>query len=155
MNEEQTEANKKSLIDEIEGYGQHQSIYAANRDGDLFYIECPSCHSTDLNTKRIMSCRKCHTHFSLYLEDGFQTFPAITQSGSINPLHGGNEIKLAKLKPGDYFLTNILGRNVTRIDELKAKYPDLKIVKLGRDLSNGTDAHGHAEYKRFVLIPLD
>lgn len=155
MNEEQTEANKKSLVEEIEGYGQHQDILTANRDGDLFYIECPTCHSTDLNTKRIVSCRDCHTHFSLYFEDGLKSFPTITQSGAIAPMHGGVEIKLLKLKPGDYFLTNVLGRNAAHIDELKTKYPDLKVVKLKRDLHNGTDAHNHQQYKRFVLIPLD
>lgn len=152
------ESTKKDLdiIKEIESYGQHQDVLTANRDGDLYYIECPSCHSTELNSKRLIACKNCHTHFSVYLEDGFRTFKVITNSGTVSGSDG--EIKLLELKPGNYFKVELLGRNnkFSIISNLKKKYPDLKIVTLERDLGeDGKDAHGHSKYKRYALIPLD
>lgn len=153
MSEQEQSKVEVDIVSEIEGYGQQQSISTVNRDGDLFYIECPECHSTDLNSKRIISCKSCHTHFSIYLEDGFKSISVLTEHGTI-----GNHkevIKLMELKPGDYSKVNLLGRNEGRLNEIKEKYPDMKVIKLYKDLQkNGKDAHYHDEYKRYAIIPL-
>jgi len=154
-NEESTKQDL-DIIKEIEGYGQHQDISVVNRDGDLYYIECPECHSTDLTARRLLTCRDCHTTFNLYFEDGYQRFSVITNFGRVDGYNG--KMKLMELKPNAYFKTQLLGRNdkATALNEIKKKYPDMKIITLYRDLSkNGKDAHDHAKYKRYALIPLD
>ena len=154
MSEQEQSKVEVDVVSEIESYGQHQSILTVNRDGDKFYIECPECHSTDLNSKRIISCRSCHTHFSVYLEDGFRSISVLTSFGTIGSYK--EAIKLMELKPGDYFKVNLLGRNESRLNKIKEKYPDMKVIKLYRDLQkNGKDAHDHAKYKRYAIIPLD
>ena len=151
--EEATTVKEKDIIEEIESYGQHQDIITANRDGDLFYVECPECHSTDLNAKRIIACRKCHTFFSVYFEDGFYRHSVLTEFGSINGYD--NKITLLKLKPNDYFKTVLLPRNRKTLSRIKEKYPDLEVIVFYRDLHDGKDAHGHQKYRRYALVPLD
>ena len=148
-------APSKTIAEELEGYGQQQKLIVVDRDGDRFYVECPSCHSTDLNTRRLLSCRSCHTHFQPYYEDGCDTFYVDTDSGTINGY--GNEISIVELHKGAYFKKILHGRNNNQetLDELRKVYPDMKIIRLGRDLRDGKDCHGHSEYKRFALIPLD
>jgi hypothetical protein len=149
---EQTTINQETFKEEIDRYGQHQNIITANRDGDLFYIECPECHSTDLNSNRLICCRNCHTFFSLYFEDGFKVFWTETNNGTI---HGyDNKIKLIQLKKNDVFLKYLMPRNEHRIEELKKDYPDLKVITLMRDFKDGTDGHKHEKYKKYALIPL-
>jgi len=152
------ESTRKEIdvVKEIEGYGQHQHIFTVNRDGDLYYIECPECHSTALTSKRLLGCKSCHTRFSLYFEDGFRSLSVITNSGTVSGSNG--KIKLLELKPKAYFKSQLLGRNDNpkAMSDLKKKYPDLKVIILNKDLQkDGKDAHGHQQYKRYALIPLD
>ena len=66
------EATKPKLdnITELEGYGYLQTLWIVNRDGDRYYIECPDCHTTNLNNIRLFGCKSCHTRFTIYGEDG-------------------------------------------------------------------------------------
>ena len=153
MEQEQT-AIQKDIVTEIENYGHHQEILAVDRDGDLFYIECPNCHSTDLNTKSLIACRKCHTFFNIYFEDGFHKYTVFTDFGEINGYD--NKIKLIQLKPKDYFKFKLHGKNENKLSKLKEKYPDMKVITLYRDLGDdGMDAHRHEKYRKYAIIPLD
>ena len=152
---ETTQGQRKSIVEEIEGYGNRQDLVVIDRDGDKYFAECPSCHSTDLNGQRLLSCRTCHTHFQPYYEDGVSFYRVDTEHGSIS---NNEEIKLIELKPDAYFKKILYGRNdyPERLEELKEKYPNLKVLKIARDLQkDGKDAHGHHNYKRYALIPLD
>jgi hypothetical protein len=71
----------RSLAEELESYKNRQKIHAADRDGDLYVIECPDCGSTDLNVARFFGCKKCHTRFSVYTEDGLREFELETGFG--------------------------------------------------------------------------
>ena len=150
---ETSESHRKDINEELESYQNDQDLFVVNREGDKYYIECPECHSTNIQSRRFFSCCKCHTHFQAYLEDGFSIHRVLMQGGSINT---NEEIKLVYLKPSDYFCHIIYGRNDRPeiIDKIKAKHPEAKIVKIARDLRRGKDAHGHSRYNRFVMIPL-
>ena len=156
MNNEETtsSAKRESLVEEIEKYGNQQNLICANRDGDLYFIECPKCHSTDLNTQRLIGCRYCHTRFSLYFEDGMRIFHLDNEMGTASPSNG--RIKIIELKKDDYFSKILLPRNEKRLNELKEKYPDFKVIILNKDLrKDGKDAHGHHKYESFALVPID
>jgi nitrate/TMAO reductase-like tetraheme cytochrome c subunit len=133
-----------------------QKLTIINRDGDNFFVECPNCHSTDLNGQRILSCRSCHTHFQPYYEDGCTTFNVETDHGTIS---ANDVISVIGLKgKDDYFKKILHGRNdyEEKLNKLKEKYPNLKVIRIYRDLQkNGKDSHGHERYRRFALIPLD
>ena len=149
-------SSERDVVKEIENYGNTRKLAVINRDGDKYYAECPSCHSTDLNGQRLLSCKSCHTHFQAYYEDGFHFMNVDTDHGSISSSSG--EVKVIELEPDAYFKKILHGRNdyPEHIDKLRVKYPDMKILKIARDLGkDGKDAHGHAKYKRFALIPLD
>ncbi len=149
------QASRIDIVTEVKGYHQTQHVYTVNRDGDLFFIECPECHTTDINAVRVFGCRKCHTRFSLYAEDGIDSLCVETESGTVTP--SDNEIKLLQLKKGDYFLKNHLPRNDGQIATLKAAFPEMKVIKLHRDFNkkSGKDAHDHERYRRYALIPLN
>jgi len=38
------EAKPLDIVAEVKGYKQNQHLHAVNRDGDLFFVECPECH---------------------------------------------------------------------------------------------------------------
>lgn len=142
------------IVHELENYHYRQTLVTVNRDGDRYYVECPQCHSTDLNTQRITSCRRCHTHFTFHSEDGVANIKVQADFSSIS---AGGEVTLLQLGGSkDYFYRELLPRNSKCIDDLRQTYPNLKVTRLHRDLQeDGKDAHSHAPYKRFVLVPLD
>lgn len=155
-NECESSKPRKSIVEEVEDYSHGERLMIVNRDGDEYYIECPECHSSSLNAQHIFGCKKCFTRFQLYLEDGFSQEMVETEFNGISSGLNG-EIKVIELKPDAYFKKILYGRNdyPETIDELREKYPDLKIKTYKRDLRDGNDAHGHGKYKRYALIPLD
>jgi hypothetical protein len=154
-NPEQSSRQPVDIVAEVKGYRQTQYVHAVNRDGDMHFIECPECHTTNVNSLRLFGCKKCHTRFSLYGEDGFQTYCVESESGTVNPFD--KKITLLRLKSNDWFLKNHLPRNDGTLDDLKKEFPDMKVIKLYQDLDriSGKDAHGHEKYKRYALIPLN
>lgn len=69
------------------GYGR--TVYAVDRDGDLYLVECPQCHDTqslffnrhtdeervwfdESMPDRVFHCSRCSIIFSVYLEDGLR-----------------------------------------------------------------------------------
>lgn len=141
---------RKSLKQELDSYGNSQTLHTVNRDGDHHFIECPECHSTDLKKRTLFACRDCMTHFSVHEEDGLSRFPLFTEMGS---LKADKEITVVMMDGDDFFWYPIYGRNSGRIDELKEFNPQFR--KIIKDLRKGSDAHGHSRYKRFAIIPLD
>lgn len=153
--QDQEQFKEKDIASELESYGQLQDLIIIDRDGDKFYVECPSCHSTELNTMRIVSCKHCHSHFVPYYEDGCSTLKIFTDMGSLGNY---DELAVISLEKDSYFKHILHGRNDKKscIDKLKEKYPFMKIMRIRKDLGkDGKDAHGHSKYKRFALIPLD
>lgn len=144
-----------AIVDEVKGYSQTQTVHVVNRDGDLYFIECPECHTTDINAQRIFGCRKCHVRFCVYAEDGISSFCVQTESGTVTPFD--KKIKILQLKKGDYFHKNHLPRNDGQMSTLKAAFPEMKVITLYRDFQkeSGKDAHGHERYRRYALIPLN
>lgn len=149
---EHSASDKEPLAVELEGYKKEHTLLAADRDGDLYFIECPECHSLDIHTIRLFACRCCHTFFKVYTEDGLRVLTVENDFGSIGSY--GNELKLLKLSPEADTHKILFGRNEHRLSELKEKYPKMKVVTLERDLHGGHDAHGHEKYKKYALIPL-
>jgi hypothetical protein len=142
-----------SLIDEVEGYKQEHTLQVVNRDGDLYYVECPECHGVDLHTIELFACRSCHTFFKAYTEDGLITFTVENEGGGLGTY--GKKVKLLKLLFSHDTYKILHGRNEHRLSELESKYPELQVITLERDLNKiGCDAHGHSKYKKYALIPL-
>jgi hypothetical protein len=121
------------------------NVWCANRDGDLYYIECPECSCVDLKAKRIMMCRSCGQHFSLYFEDGSRNFD-VRQFGST---FSDKEVKIILLEEKDKeWHVPFPRHNIESMEPVKIK-------TLYRDLNDGKDGHGHERYRKFALIPLD
>ncbi len=150
---EAQQSSKTGIVAEVQEYKQKQDVHAVNRDGDLYFIECPECHTTDVNMLKMFGCRKCHTRFSVYPEDGFKWFCVETEFGDVHAFD--NTIKLLQLRPDDYFLKDLLPRNSGQLKELRKAFPNMKVIELSRDLHEGKDAHGHQKYKKYALIPLN
>jgi len=152
MSDENNTQKRVSIIKEVEGYKNNTDLYAVNRDGDLFYIECPNCHNVELIKRTFFGCKHCMENFSVYCEDGLRHYPVNSDFGSLS---SRDTIKLIQLKDNDYFYIPLYGRNEKRVNGLKGKYPNMKIINLDRDLQNDNrDAHGHCKYKRFAIIRL-
>ncbi len=122
-------------------------LKCANRDGDLYYINCPDCDCTDLQKISLYMCRTCGTHFDLYHEDGrkeilLRDYPYQTER---RMLIGTFD------KEGDYFEEWF--KITPRIESYNL--PFLRTKTLYKDLQkDGKDGHGHHKYKRYALIPL-
>lgn len=141
---------QQTIKEELGSYDEKHSLFVANRDGDLYYVECPECSGTDLTQFRLLGCKRCHTRFSVYFEDGFKSFE-VQADGNISSY---DKLKLVQPDPQDssYFIWH--GRNADRIEELKSHYPMAKVITLLKDYKNGKDGHGHEEYSKYVLIPI-
>lgn len=148
-------SGESDIVAEVKSYRQLQDVHAVNRDGDLYFIECPECHTTNVNALKLFGCKSCHTRFSLYGEDGFKSFRVESESGPVSA--HSNRIHLLQLKTGDYFVKEHLPRNDGQLGELKKAFPEMKVIELSRDFRSdtGKDAHGHQRYKRYALIPLN
>lgn len=152
------EENKQlqfDVVKEIENYNHRATLLIVDRDGENFFIECPDCHSTDLNSMRLISCKKCHTHFTLYFEDGFKDQDVFTDG---YPVSDREKVKIIALKgKNDYFKHILYPKydNDGDLKKLKDKYPEMRIITIYRDLHNGKDAHQHQKYKKYALIPLN
>ena len=120
-------ARAESIVEEIDGYSESQELMTVNRDGDKFYIECPECHSTDLDKQRIFGCKDCHTRFTVYLEDGFDSIDVDTDFGSLGSYEG---IKVVALKGddsgfGDYKVLHGRNQRDGVLEEIRKKYPKI------------------------------
>lgn len=161
MNEEEKEKESETcvnqqpnIIDELESYGNLQTLWHVNRDGDKHFVECPDCHTTDLNAVRLFGCKKCHTRFTVYAEDGIDSIRVYTQLSAIRS--GGEPIKIVGKEKSTYFQQILYPRNYNKIEKIKQKWPEANIQIFVPDLrKNGMDAHSHEFYKRFVLLPLN
>ncbi|KKN07042.1 hypothetical protein LCGC14_1071210 [marine sediment metagenome] len=122
------------------------NVCCANRDGDLHYIECPECSCVDLKPKRIMMCKDCGQHFSLYFEDGFKSFDV---KKFWHTFDKEKQVKIIHLQSNDMEWHVPYPRH--DIDSMEPA--EIKI--LYKDLKNGKDGHGHQRYRKFALIPLD
>jgi len=76
------------LIDRRTKTGYTKTVYAVDRDGDLYLVECPQCHATqhivfnwnyDAKTPyttvlppKVFQCFSCSIGFRVYLEDGLR-----------------------------------------------------------------------------------
>jgi len=111
--------------------------YAINRDGDLFFVECPICHRQDClepedsRVRGVFRCqfRDCKHLFEVYTEDGVKTI--------FDHREGNLESKDILVLDGDKLRAGIN-------DDAPwwwRRYP------IYRDLQeNGRDAHGHRPY---------
>ena len=125
-------------------YGQNIK-YAIDRDGDLFVVECPSCHSQesleeeDKRCRGIFRCQKstCNTLFEVYTEDG------------VRVIHDYREGDLEKWA----VLTYDNDRLCAGISEDAPWWWPRKVVT-ARDLNRetGKDAHGHHPYYKLSRI---
>lgn len=111
-----------------------RKVYAANRDGDYYLIECPECHDQQrfyyVKENHNFECG-CGVIFQVYLEDGLL---------EIEEHRDGNLLLPTKMVQDDmgHWHTGITVDAPwwwTRRD----LYPDLQ--------ENGKDGHGHYEYK--------
>lgn len=123
--------SRRDIVEELESYGHYQHLWIVNRDGDKFYIECPDCHNTDLTSKRIYGCTKCHTQFTVHPEDGTSYQTLITEMG---PSRGREEIKIIGKGQDSYFKQVLYPRNYSKIDEIKKSWPNAHITTLSNDL---------------------
>lgn len=153
MEETKQETTKKEHILTIEGLKKEESqhvtnVHCANRDGDLYYISCPSCDCIDLKAKRIMMCKSCGQHFSLYFEDGHKEL-LLRDYSSLND----KRIEIGSFEPdSDYFQEWF--HICPKIEDVVSKFKHKKT--LFRDLQkDGFDGHSHHKYKRYALVPID
>ena len=127
---------------------EQQNIFCANRDGDLYYIECPECHSTDLKRPHMFMCRDCGTFFYLYTEDGIKNYWWVRVNHTIR--NQDKEIIIMTDERGRHYspferqqeqLKKELGDSLKRTEII---YRDLR--------ENGKDAHRHQKYQKFLVI---
>lgn len=143
---------KRTITEELEAYGNHQSLWYVNRDGDKCYIECPDCHNMDLTSLRVLGCSYCHTRFTVYPEDGIRYQSLVTEMGRCS---AGGELRIVGKEKDAHFKQILYPRNYEKAAEIVQMWPHAEIVTLQRDLQkDGKDAHGHALYKKYVLIPI-
>ena len=109
---------KKDIIEELKSYGNLQDLWYVNRDGDKFFIECPECHTTDLNAIRLFGCKSCHTRFHVYGEDGISSTCLYTQMSAARR-YGKDPITVVSLQKNDYFKHILYGRNSNKKEEFK------------------------------------
>jgi len=136
-----------SVLSELE---EKQDLYCINRDGDLHYVECPECYSTDLKKPHLFLCRNCGINFDVSKEDGVKRLAYIKVNYSIKK--GKPKLKIIVDKRGRYYLP--FERQVEQlIEELGEEYD--KTILVSKDLrENGKDAHGHAKYQKYLVIKI-
>lgn len=143
MNESENTKRSQTDLQEMLFWNDRKiSLLAANRDGDLFYAECPECHGVDLKSKRIIMCRDCGQHFIMYFEDGFLQFDVMNSGGSF---HRDKEARIIRLEKNGNWYAPFPRHDIASMNPVEQKV-------LYRDLRNGKDAHGHAEYERITII---
>lgn len=126
---------------------ERQDIFCANRDGDLYYIECPECHSTDINRPHMFMCRDCGTFFDLYKEDGIKSYFGVKVNWTIKDYE---KMTIITDDRGIYY--SPFERQQAQLKkELGASFKREETIC--RDLrKNGKDAHGHQKYQKFLVI---
>jgi len=149
MMESNTCKKRNDKEEMMSNYDDKFDLHCANRDGDLFFIECPSCHHVDLKAKKILMCRDCGQHFVPYFEDGHKIIKNVKKFGKT--LY--DEVRLVTFdKKDDYF--KVWHVPYPRHD-IKGMNPN-EIIYLRRDLRKDMkDGHGHEKYKKFLLIPVE
>lgn len=147
------EQRERDLLEELKGYGHESTLWVVNRGGDLYFIECPACHSIEVDKEVLFGCRCCKGYFDVNPEDGFRAIRVLTDLGPVRSYD--KKIKLIGLKQDPYAHQQVYGRNERKLKELLERCPEAKILIINRDLHAGRDAHGHSRYNRYALIPLD
>lgn len=140
------------LVDRRPKKSWHRTVYAVDRDGDLFLVECPQCHDTqsiifnwdyerqstyvDSVPAKVFQCSMCSIGFRVYLEDGLRRI--VDHRDGVPPLPS------------------------------KVVWDDNRTIHLGisgdapwwwrrreieRDLHDGKDAHGHKPYELVPVTP--
>lgn len=154
---EASSSSRPPIDQELYNYHHKQTLLCANRDGDLYYIECPSCHSTNVHRRTFVGCRSCHTQFQLYFEDGCRTQDIHTDLSNLSAR--GDKTEFVEIKRPNRRVTDAHiwhPRNEKRFKELQDSHPEARKLTLYRDLQkDGKDGHGHSPYTRFAIIPLD
>lgn len=110
--------------------------YAINRDGDLFLVECPECHSQYVwfvEGSKVFECYKCRIRFSVYREDGVVRLVDF-RKGNIQYFP---RTAYRDFYPDHFYTLGIEGDAPWWWGK-KAVY---------RDLHDGMDAHRHQPYK--------
>jgi len=148
--------DRQNIAEELYNYHHKQNLLCANRDGDLYYIECPSCHSTDVHRRTFVGCRSCHTQFQLYFEDGIRTIDIRTDLSNLSAREDAHFVEIKRPNRHSTEAHIWHPRNEKRFEELLKSHPEAKKLTLYRDLQiDGKDGHGHELYRRFAIIPLD
>lgn len=126
--------------------GWARTVFAVNRDGDFFLVECPSCHETQgprleekcercPTERRHFHCDRCEIGFSVDLEDGVAKI--LDHREGTPPL----PTTMVREEPAGVLHLGIA--------------PDAPWWwvrrELCRDFRNGKDAHGHQPYTTWPL----
>lgn len=122
-----------------------RTVFAVNRDGDFFLVECPSCHATQgpwiisgcarcLEPGPHFHCDRCDIGFQVNLEDGVVRI--LDHRTGVPPL----PTTLVRETSGTWHLG--ISRDAPWWWGRK---------ELLRDLRDGKDAHGHAPYRVWPL----
>lgn len=152
------QCRKYRLIDRREKKGWSRTVYAVDRDGDLFLVECPGCHQTqhllfnldldqpykerrikpkvwtDSVPPKTFQCSTCNIGFSVYLEDGIRRVRD----------HRDGTPPLPSTVVWDDQGTIHLGISASAPWWWKRR-------EICRDLYDGKDAHGHYRYEVFPV----
>lgn len=121
------------LIDRREKKTYSRTVYAINRDGDMYLVECPQCHNTQhlwKEQKKPFECNRCQIAFSVYTEDGVVRLKD----------HRAGNIPLPAVAVRDDQGTWHLG-----IAKDAPWWWTRRTVE--RDLHEGKDGHGHYPYE--------
>ena len=125
-------------------------VYAINRDGDFYLVECPRCHKTqglgfnwsyegkkpysDISPPKTFQCHECDIGFWVHLEDGLRDILDHRMGTPSLPsviVFDGKIIRLGLAKDAPWWWTR------------REIYRDLQ--------PNGKDGHNHHPYEIFPL----
>ena len=157
----QTQIRRYHLKDRRPKKGYSKTVYAVDRDGDLYLVECPQCHDTqsilfnwryseerdeegyrkgraitEVVPPKTFQCYSCDIGFHVYLEDGLR-FISDHRDG-VPPLPSKvvwddrGKIHLGISKDAPWWWNR---------------------REICRDLRDGKDAHGHHKYEIFPTTP--
>jgi hypothetical protein len=141
---------KLKLIDRRPKKGWNNTVYAVDRDGDLFLVECPKGHHTQhvffnwnyeekkacTNSvpPKTFECLSCGIGFRVYLEDGLRRIrdhrDGTPPLPSMVVWDDNHELHLGISKDAPWWW---------------------KRREIYRDLHDGKDAHGHKPYEIFPI----
>jgi hypothetical protein len=147
----QSRIRRYHLVDRRNKKTYSHAVYAVDRDGDLYLVECPKCHDTQhlifnrksegrLYTNAVpvntFQCFLCDIGFWVYLEDGLREIKdhreGVPPLPSMVVRDDRGTIHLGIAKDAPWWWTR---------------------REICRDLHDGKDAHGHKRYEVFPCNP--